>query len=77
VRRGIEAWSSVHSRGEDGTSRPSSARARSTVVEISDAGAKDLGQRYWREAVRAAGARPAARSRWESSCACWDEVPSS
>jgi hypothetical protein len=54
VRRGIEAWSSVQSRSEDGT-HTSVQRARSArpIVEISDAGAKDLGQRYWREAVRA------------------------
>jgi hypothetical protein len=54
VRRRIEAWSTVHSRSEDGT-LTSVQRARSArpVVEISDSGAKDLGQRYWREAVRA------------------------
>ena len=54
MRRQIEAWSTVHSRSEDGT-LTSVQRARSArpVVEISDAGAKDLGQRYWREAVRA------------------------
>ena len=54
MRRGIEAWSSVQSRSEDGT-LTSVQRARSArpVVEISDAGAKDLGQRYWREAVGA------------------------
>jgi hypothetical protein len=54
VRRRIEAWSTVHSRSKDGT-LTSVQRARSArpVVEISDAGAKDLGQRYWREAVRA------------------------
>ena len=54
MRRRIEAWSTVHSRSEDGT-LTSVQRARSArpVVEISDAGAKDLGQRYWREAVRA------------------------
>ena len=54
MRRRIEAWSTVQSRSEDGT-LASVQRARSArpVVEISDAGAKDLGQRYWREAVRA------------------------
>jgi hypothetical protein len=54
VGRQIEAWSTVHSRSEDGTLM-SIQRARSArpVVELSDAGAKDLGQRYWREAVRA------------------------
>ena len=79
MRRRIEAWSTVHSRGDDGT-LTSVQRARSArpVVEISDAGAKDLGQRYWREAVRASrGSSTAARNRWESSCACWDEALSS
>jgi hypothetical protein len=54
VRHRIEAWSTVQSRSEDGT-LTSIQRARSArpVVEISDAGARDLGQRYWREAVRA------------------------
>ena len=77
--RQIEAWSTVHSRSEDGT-LTSVQRARSArpVVEISDAGAKDLWQRYWREAVRASrGLVYCRQDRWESSCACWDEALSS
>ena len=54
MRRRIEAWSTVHARSDDGplTSVPRARSAR-PVVEKSDAGAKDLGQRYWREAARA------------------------
>ena len=54
MRLRIEAWSTVHSRSEDGTlTSVQQARSARPIVEISDAGAKDLGQRYWREAVRA------------------------
>lgn len=63
--RRLEAWSSVQTRSEGGTfasvQRASSARA---VVDRSDSGARALGQRYWREAVRAS--RGLVRCRQES-----------
>ena len=54
MRRRLEAWSTVQSRSEDGTfTSVQRVRSARPVVELSDAGAKVLGQRYWREAVRA------------------------
>jgi len=54
VRKRLEGWSSLQSRGEDGTFE-SVQRARSArlAVEMSAAGAETLGRRYWRETVRA------------------------
>ena len=54
MRRRLEAWSTVQSRSAGGTfTSVQRARSARPVVEISNAGAKDLGQRYWREAARA------------------------
>ena len=54
MRRRLAAWSSVQTRSKDGTfASLQRALSAGPVVEVSDAGAMALGERYWREAVRA------------------------
>ena len=55
MRFRLDGWESLHGRGEDGTVESvQRARAARPAVELSEAGARALGKRYWLEALRAA-----------------------
>jgi hypothetical protein len=55
VRNRLDGWKSRHATSSDGTVESvQRARTAGPVVEVSEAGALELGSHYWREAVRAA-----------------------
>ena len=54
MRHELDGWRSVHGRGADGSIESDErVTAASAVVERSEAGARLLGERYWREVASA------------------------